>query len=58
MGSTIKIPLKEKNNHMQGRSGSKVKITNGPATGSKLGGKAKGRSAWTKNSTHGKSSGY
>lgn len=50
MGSTIKERMKEKNNHPQGRSGSKVPIKSGPAAGGKLGNKGKGRSAWTKNS--------
>lgn len=48
-----KIPLKERNNHPQGRTGSKVPIRNGPATGSKLGQKGKGRSAFTKNKPRG-----
>ena len=49
----MKVPLKEKNNHPQGRSGSGTPTRKGPATGSKLGQKGKGRSAFTKNTPKG-----
>ena len=32
-----KVPLKETNNHPQGKTGSKVKIVNGPAVGNTSG---------------------
>lgn len=48
-----KVPTKERNNHPQGRSGSGTPTKKGPATGSKLGNKGKGRSAFTKNKPSG-----
>ena len=33
MQPVSKVPLKEKNNHPQGRTGSKVKTVSGPAVG-------------------------
>ena len=53
MQPVTKVPFKERNTHKQGRSGSKVPIKSGPATGSKLGNKGKGRSAFTKNKPRG-----
>lgn len=36
-----KVPLKETNNHKQGRTGSKVKETSGPAVGHASGNRTK-----------------